>query len=83
MTPPPPAADNAGPVGPCTAPSTNGTSPFATDTTVGGANDVIVLIPTAIPGVVVGVGIGDAGEVGVVGCSAATGDDGVAKDDCC
>ena len=85
MTPPPPpplAADNAGPVGPCTAPSTNGTSPFATDTAVGGADDVIVLIPAAIPGVVV-VGVGDAGEVGVVGCSVATGDDGVAKDDCC
>lgn len=47
---------------------------------MGGGDDVTVLIPATILGVV---DVGDTGEVGVVGCSVATGDDGVAKDDCC
>lgn len=85
MTPPtlgvaPPAEDKAC-AGACTDPSTNGTSPFVIAMAVGGADDVTVLIPAAtILGVVE---VGDTGEVGVVGCSVATGDDGVAKDDCC
>ena len=64
------------------APSTNGMSPFAIVVAEGGgADDVIaLLIPATVLGVV---DVGDTGEVGVVGCSVATGDEGVAKDDCC
>ena len=66
-----------------TAPSTNGMSPFAIAkvVAVGDVDDVIVLVPAAA---LLGVeDVGDTGEVGVVGCSAATGEVGVAKDNCC